>query len=197
MKKKKEHPSVFIIVFLQINLKKVCLFIVKIFNPNQMRKVSTTIILLTVLGLLAHTIEGSGFRRSLQDPHCHSWNYDTNSCDQCSFRYYLNAGICTQVSDHCKEWSETNGHCTDCYQGYYLNEADGTCNIGDGGTTTTPGNGDIPEGCKLYDCQTQECIECKEGYELHEDGTCQIPQTGGVDPDPNCKIWDCVTEKCV
>ena len=155
---------------------------------------SATLMLLAVLGLLASSAQASSLRRSLQDPNCNQWNYNTNSCDKCSWMYYMHDGLCTRVSDDCNGYNEANGHCTGCYHGYTLDEVDGTCNPDEG----APASGDdLPEGCHLYDCEAQRCTECKEGYRLTEEGTCEmIPATGG-NPDPNCKIWDCDEEICL
>ena len=63
-----------------------------------------------------------------EDPGCKTWNYDTNSCDECSHYYYMNSetGMCTRVSSQCNGYNEDNGHCTGCWDGYHLHP-DGTC----------------------------------------------------------------------
>ena len=41
-------------------------------------------------------------------------------CQECSFRYILNAkGVCEQISDFCNTFDST-GTCTSCYKGYVL-----------------------------------------------------------------------------
>jgi hypothetical protein len=80
---------------------------------------------LGLLGLAALSSQALG--RQLQttiDPNCHVWDYETNFCTQCAFRYYHDTatGLCHMVDDQCKDWSTISGDCTDCYEGYHLQD---------------------------------------------------------------------------
>ena len=73
--------------------------------------------------MLLLSSEAIKFDRHLQgevpDPGCHTWNYETQSCDQCSWRWVKIDGECVPVSDDCREWNE-QAECTSCYWGYHV-----------------------------------------------------------------------------
>lgn len=57
-----------------------------------------------------------------EDALCNTFNYDTCSCDICSYRSCPKNGLCTAVSDQCKDWAcgQNEGYCTCCYSGFEL-----------------------------------------------------------------------------
>ena len=65
-----------------------------------------------------------GEKGEVPDPGCNSWNYETQSCDQCSWRWVKIDGECVAVSDDCRTWND-EAECTSCYWGWTLE--DGEC----------------------------------------------------------------------
>ena len=49
---------------------------------------------------------------------CKVWNWEEMICEECSFNFFSNNGVCTQVSPNCQTHDANNGLCLSCYQGY-------------------------------------------------------------------------------
>ena len=68
-----------------------------------MQSKKITLVACGVLGLAAFSEGARISGRNLQtDPHCYQWDFSTNECAQCSYRYYKEEGVCTEVSPDCK-----------------------------------------------------------------------------------------------
>ena len=108
-------------------------------------------------------------------------------CTACAYRYFLNNGLCLQVSDQCMTFNATFGYCTSCYGGYQLN--DGVClqslpncavPAANGCVTCDPGyysNGGecapVSLYCNGYDPSNGFCLNCIFPYTLDPStGTC-------------------------
>ena len=158
---------------------------------------------------------------------CKTWNWDAQTCSECSNWWYFDAnGVCTEVSALCATY-ETNGLCASCYRGFNLNN--GVCEPApiqgpsDAGCHTW--NGDVCEACSQNfvfnangvcvavsdQCQTHDltngwCTSCYAGYALTEvldannnviDVTCNFAPAAGPS-DLGCKTWDAgVNSVCV
>lgn len=59
--------------------------------------------------------------QQISDPGCAQWNWNNQTCLQCSSRWYLStSGKCAQISDSCQTYN-SQGACLSCYTGYTLN----------------------------------------------------------------------------
>lgn len=62
------------------------------------------------------------------DPNCASYNYNTDTCNQCNYNYFSNsAGWCQMVSPFCNGYDPASGFCLDCISIYNLNPQTGIC----------------------------------------------------------------------
>ena len=61
-------------------------------------------------------------RDEIRDEGCKIWDWDSNSCVECSFRWYFTDNGCEKVSDDCKDYDKKDGSCTDCYPGYTIKD---------------------------------------------------------------------------
>ena len=111
---------------------------------------------------------------------CHSQNdSDISICDWCEMGYYnLYEGKCIKYCEigygeqcqNCKNESEgKNNECSSCNDGYYL----------DIYNKSVCKEGDI-ENCKkyLFESEYPQCIECSQGYMLHENKCYKVCETG-------------------
>lgn len=121
-------------------------------------------------------------------PNCAQYN-DKNECVKCAFRFYPDAGKCSQVSDLCKSWSISNGKCVSCYSGYDV--INGRCEVIDPFCTIKSADGcvqclnryyldvtlkckTVDPLCKAYDPLTGGCTDCYDGYSLSKQ-SCIVP----------------------
>lgn len=149
---------------------------------------------------------------------CKVWNWDNNTCLQCSLRWYFgSSGFCAAVSDSCKTFDQNSGVCLSCFSGYIL--VNSTC-------AASPSNSAAPSdlGCAVWNgtvclscsyrwifsngtcvalsdqCKTFNsfaCASCYQGYVL-ANGTC-IPSPFNIaaPKDPGCALWNWNSQVCL
>ena len=92
---------------------------------------------------------------------CKTWV--NGECAECSNRWVFNDdNICVPVDDLCKTY-ENNGACSSCYKGYHM---EGAACVRD----EIVGPSDL--GCKTWDWDNQECLQCSARWVFNADGVC-------------------------
>ena len=93
---------------------------------------------------------------------CKLWNWDTQSCQECSNFWYFNAdNVCVPVSDLCATYNATNGQCLTCYGGYQINQ--GICAL-------IPPQEVADQGCRNF--INGVCVECSEFWVFNANNIC-------------------------
>jgi expansin (peptidoglycan-binding protein) len=94
--------------------------------------------------------------QQVSDVGCGSWDWNKQTCLQCSARFVFNANhVCVPVSDNCNTW-DNSGACTSCYSGYVL-DGNSKCQVGNSLCQASNSNG--------------ACTSCYSGYILNN-GNC-------------------------
>ena len=119
-------------------------------------------------------------------PLCKTFDYDTNTCQDCFSGFTLTEGNCllaegkAVIDPNCKAF-DNDGECFECSQGSYFNP-DGICEV-------------VSAFCKTFDFDNIVCSECYEGYNLNN-GTCI--RTDSSLEDSTCAEWlNGVCAQCV
>lgn len=108
-------------------------------------------------GIIATLFATSATSRNLQSDFCKTWNPATHKCTSCYYHYWLDNGVCRQVSDQCATWNVNTGACTSCFYHSYL--SGGQCYP-------------VSDQCATWDINTGKCTSCWSGATLQPDGTC-------------------------
>lgn len=91
------------------------------------------------------------------DAGCNDWNWDQQTCNSCGNYWYMNNGVCAQVSPYCKTYENANGQCTSCFSGYQL--SNGECVM-------------APHSLCKSTNENGQCATCYNGYVLVQ-GECR------------------------
>ena len=93
---------------------------------------------------------------------CKIWNWDAQTCSECSAFWYFNAdNVCTQVSALCAS-HDANGACTGCYSGFNLNN--GVCEV-------APRQPVSDEGCHTWEAGV--CTACSKNWVFDSNNVCR------------------------
>lgn len=110
------------------------------------------------------------------DPGCSKWNWDNQTCLECSFNWVQDSnGFCSPVKEDCRT-HDAQGLCTGCYKGYAV--VNGSCTFSPDNNLTPP-----QKGCKIWNWDLLACQECSYWWYIDSSKLC-------AEVSPLCATYD-------